>query len=128
MTCHCTNILYKIDTSKLSNYRGQNIIQRSVLEPLHKHYWITSVEQKYTWKDLKQQLSFNQSLYHYLRDVSDKNRQLLLFSPLLLLSITSTPNCMWSPEKTSRGALSSPPRLRRWLLMKVPLLLFVSFR
>jgi hypothetical protein len=50
----------------------------------------------------------------------------LLFSPRLLFSMTSTPNWMRSPEKTSRTGLSSPLLHRRWLLMKVPLLLFVS--
>ena len=43
-------------------------------------------------------------------------------------SMTSTPNCMISPELISCGELSSEALLRRWLLTNVPLLLFVSCR
>ena len=46
----------------------------------------------------------------------------------LLFSITSTPNWRMSPEQTSRAGDSSEPLLSRWLLTKVPLLDFVSWR
>lgn len=51
---------------------------------------------------------------------------MVLNKPLREFSMTSTPNWTVSLEKISRGALSSEPLLRRWLLTNVPLLLFVS--
>lgn len=55
-----------------------------------------------------------------------KLKQSILFSPRLLFSITSTPNCIMLPEQISRAGLSSPPLHSLWLSTKVPLLLFVS--
>ena len=102
----CQNLV--ISTSW--NYKQYN------LETLKNIFWLYSIA-----------FSESDCVYFWRKNWNIYGKRILEL-PFLEFSMTSTPNCTMSPLKSSLGGLSSDPLLRRWLLINVPLLLFVSCR